>query len=58
MRKMWFSGKTWCSTALSSWADWRSRPKGFSTTIRPRLLRPTDASDSATVGNIDGGMAM
>ena len=39
-------------------ADCRSRPNGFSTTIRPRSLSPTDASASATVGNIVGGIAM
>ena len=58
MRKMRSSGKTLCSTSLSSRADSRSRPNGFSTTIRPRSCSPTEASDSATVGNIVGGIAM
>jgi len=58
MRKMRSSGKMSCSVLFSSIADGRSRPNGFSTTMRPRSLSPTDASASATVGNIDGGIAM
>ena len=58
MRKMRSSGKTECRVRLSSSALGRSRPNGFSTTIRPRSFRPTDANCSATVGNISGGMAM
>ena len=58
MRKMRSSGNTLCSVAFSSRADIRSRPNGFSTTIRPRSLSPTEANDSATIGNIDGGIAM
>ena len=58
MRKMRSSGNTECSNSFSSTALARSRPNGFSTTIRPRLFNPTDANDCATVGNIVGGMAM
>ena len=58
MRKMRSSGNTECSVSFSSFALARSRPNGFSTTMRPRSLRPTDASDWATVGNMVGGMAM
>ncbi len=58
MRKMRSSGNTACSTRFSSSAESRSRPNGFSTTMRPRSLRPTDASFSATVGNMSGGIAM
>ena len=58
MRKMRSSGKMLCSVSLRSMADCRSRPNGFSTTIRPRSCSPTDASASATVGNICGGIAM
>ena len=58
MRKIRSSGKMPCSVSFSSRADGRSRPNGFSTTMRPRSLSPTEASASATVGNIVGGMAM
>ena len=58
MRKMRSSGKTECNVALTSWADVRSRPNGFSTTIRPRSLSPTDANRCATSGNMLGGIAM
>ncbi len=58
MRKMRSSGNTSCRVRLSSWALARSRPNGFSTTIRPRSFSPTEASDEATFGKIDGGMAM
>ena len=58
MRKMRSSGNTECSVAFSSTALARSRPNGFSTTMRPRSLSPTDASDWATVGNMVGGIAM
>ena len=58
MRKIRSSGNTSCSVWFSSCALVRSRPNGFSTTIRPRSLRPTEASDEATSGNIVGGMAM
>ena len=57
MRKIRSSGKDWWSTALSSLADSRSRPKGFSTTTRPRLVSPTASSDSITSGKAEGGMA-
>ena len=58
MRKMRSSGNTECSVWFSSSAEARSRPNGFSTTIRPRSLSPTDARRRATSGNIDGGIAM
>ncbi len=58
MRKMRSSGNTSCNVRFSSSAESRSRPNGFSTTIRPRSWSPTDASFSATVGNMSGGMAM
>ena len=58
MRKMRSSGNTACSVAFNSRALARSRPNGFSTTMRPRSFRPTDASDVATAGNMPGGMAM
>ena len=58
MRKMRSSGNTSCSVWLSSWALVWSRPNGFSTTIRPRSLSPTEASADATSGNIVGGIAM
>ena len=57
MRKIRSSGKDWWRMALSSLADARSRPKGFSTTTRPRLVRPTVSRDSITSGNAEGGMA-
>ena len=57
MRKIRSSGKDWWRMALSSRAEARSRPKGFSTTTRPRLVRPTSSSDSITRGKADGGMA-
>ena len=57
MRKMRSSGNDLWRVALSSRADARSRPKGFSTTTRPRLVRPTVSRDSMTSGNADGGMA-
>jgi hypothetical protein len=58
MRKMRSSGNTLCRVSFSSFALARSRPNGFSTTIRPRSFSPTDARLSATVGNIEGGIAM
>jgi hypothetical protein len=58
MRKMRSSGKIVCSVAFNWRADSRSRPNGFSTTIRPRSLSPTDANRLATSGNIEGGIAM
>ena len=58
MRKIRSSGNTACKVTFSSWAEVRSRPNGFSTTIRPRSFNPTAASDVATVGNMVGGMAM
>ena len=58
MRKMASSGKTLWSTSLSSRADSRSRPNGFSTTTRlPSPLSPTRARPCTTSSNIDGGMA-
>ena len=44
--------------AFSSSAEARSRPNGFSTTMRPLVLSPTSASERATSGNADGGIAM
>ncbi len=58
MRKIRSSGNAVCSVWFSSLAVVRSRPNGFSTTILPRSLSPTRASDSATAGNIEGGIAM
>jgi hypothetical protein len=58
MRKIRCSGKAECSVSFNSRADARSRPNGFSTTIRPRSFRPTEASEFTTVGNADGGIAM
>jgi len=58
MRKIRSSGNTDARVSLSSSALVRSRPNGFSTTIRPRSLRPTDARLLATSGNIVGGIAM
>ena len=46
------------ASCSSSIADSRSRPNGFSTTIRPRWWRSTEASFWATVGNMVGGIAM
>ena len=50
-------GEVRCSVALSSRADARSRPNGFSMIRRAPLLSPTSASPPATHSNIDGGMA-
>ncbi len=58
MRKMRSSGKTECSVSFSSCADGRSRPNGFSTTIRPRSLSPTDASELDDRRERRGGIAM
>ena len=57
MRKMASSGNCRCRMAFSSRAERRSRPKGFSTTIRaPWEIRPPPAPPT-TVANIEGGMA-
>ena len=57
MRKMWSSSKASWSTAFSSRALSRSRPKGFSTTTRPRRFNPTAASDPMISWKALGGMA-
>ena len=57
MRKMRSSGNASWRTAFNCSADARSRPNGFSTTTRPRRLRPTLASDWVILGNAVGGMA-
>ena len=58
MRNTADSGKCCWMVALSSTADARSRPNGFSTMRRAPLLSPTSARPPATHSNIDGGMAM
>ncbi len=57
MRKMRPSGKTECRTRLSSSAEARSCPKGFSTTTRALSAAPLLSSASITVANSDGGIA-
>jgi hypothetical protein len=57
MRKMLDSGKCACSVWLSARADARSRPKGFSTTMRAPAMLPVALRCSATVANMLGGMA-
>jgi hypothetical protein len=57
MRKMASSGSCRRRMAFSSRAERRSRPKGFSTTIRAPREIPAPASPSTTVANIEGGMA-
>jgi hypothetical protein len=42
---------------LSSWAELRSRPNGFSTTMRALVEQSDFASPSATVANRLGGIA-
>ncbi len=58
MRKTQSSGKTFRMVRLSSCADDRSRPKGFSTTSRPSRLQAVAWSAWTTVSKSDGGMAM
>ena len=58
MRKIASSGKTLCSSRLSAWAEARSCPNGFSTTMRvPLGAQPESLSAWATVPNSDGGIA-
>ena len=57
MRKMLDSSNTVCSVAFSDRADARSRPNGFSTTIRAPDVHPALPSPLATVSNMAGGMA-
>jgi hypothetical protein len=54
---MFGSGNTEWSTRLSSCADARSRPKGFSTITRAFFAHPELPSPSTTVSNMLGGMA-
>ena len=58
MRNTADSSKCSWMVALSSSAEARSRPNGFSTTRRAPWLSPTEARPLATQANIDGGMAM
>ena len=57
IRKIESSGNTARATALSSRADARSRPNGFSTMTRAPSARPAAPSPWITVSNRDGGMA-
>ena len=57
MRKIESSGNTVCATWLSSRAEARSRPKGFSTITRACSANFAAPSPWMTVSNIDGGMA-
>ena len=57
MRKTEDSGKTLCSVWLSSCADAKSWPKGFSMMTRAWLAQPVRPSAATTVGNMLGGMA-
>ena len=57
MRKMSRSTKCALSTLFSAIADFRLRPKGFSTTMRESRLRPSPERPSTTVGNRLGGIA-
>ena len=57
MRKIAGSGNTECNTRLSSCAEARSRPNGFSTMTRASLAQPDLPRPSTTVGNKLGGMA-
>ncbi len=57
MRKIAGSGNTEWSTRLSSCADARSRPNGFSTMTRASFAQPDFPRPSTTVGNRLGGIA-
>jgi hypothetical protein len=57
MRKMASSGNTDRATSSSSWAEARSRPKGFSTIRRASLARPALPRFLMTVSNSVGGTA-
>ena len=57
MRKIESSGNTDRATRLSSLAEARLRPNGFSTITRAALARPPPPSPSMTVSNSDGGIA-
>ncbi len=57
MRKMLVSGKCACSVWFSSRAEARSRPKGFSTTMRAAVPPSTALRFSATTANMLGGIA-
>ena len=57
MRKICCSSNASCRMWLSSFALGRSRPKGFSSTTRPRRFSPTDASWLTMSGKALGGMA-
>ena len=57
MRKIESSGKAARATRLSSRADARSRPNGFSTMTRACSARPAAPSPLMTVANSAGGMA-
>ena len=57
MRKMRSSGRWRCRIWLSSRAEARSRPNGFSTITRAPSIAPAAASPSVTVANMLGGMA-
>ena len=57
MRKMADSGRKWCSVSLSSRAEARSLPKGFSTTTRACFRQLAWARPSTTVPKRLGGMA-
>jgi hypothetical protein len=57
MRNTSRSGKTRWRQSFSSWADARSRPKGFSTTTRPPSCSCCAPRPWITSSNSDGGMA-
>jgi hypothetical protein len=57
MRKTRSSGKTVWRTRLSSRADSRSCPNGFSMTTRAPSAAPDLPSCSMTVAKSDGGIA-
>ena len=57
MRKIESSGNTDRATRLSSRAEARSRPNGFSTITRAPSARPALPSISITVAKSAGGIA-
>ncbi len=57
MRKIADSGNTACSVRLSARAEARSRPNGFSTTIRAPSAQPACCRFFATTPNRLGGIA-
>ena len=57
MRKIDGSGNTSCSVALSLRAEARSRPNGFSTTMRASSAQPACFRPRATTPNSAGGIA-